>query len=315
MSNPQKSILHAIVGPTGAGKTAVGIAVARRLGAEIVSADSRQIYRYMDIGTAKPTPAEQQAVRHHLIDIVYPDQPFSAGEYARQAQRCIQALLDSGVLPLIVGGAGLYIRALMGGLFTAPAIPDTVRQRVRARARTLDSPSLHEELRSVDPETAARLHPNDRQRIVRALEVLEATGVSLTRWQRTAEPHTPRFSLRLIGLERERDDLYARINIRVERMMEAGWVEEVRRLLDRGYTAQTCALRTFGYAEIIAHLQSALSYDEAVEQIKRRTRRYAKRQMTWFRQAEGIEWIKVEPDTVLERIGEELAGRIRRNKE
>ena len=285
-----------LIGPTCVGKTTVGMALAQRLGAEILSADSRQIYRYMDIGTAKPTMEEQQAVRHHLIDIINPEDRFSAGEYARQAGTLITGLQQQGTTPLIVGGAGLYVQALMGGLFHAPDIPSEVRQHLKEQFQEQTTDRLYHTLKAVDPEASVRIHPNDRQRIERALEVYEATGIPLTEWHRKNKPTKPDWSLRLIGLKRDRVELYKRIDQRVDQMIDLGLVEEVRRLLDLGYNEETHALKTFGYAEILDYIKGLLPLQEAVNKIRRQTRRYAKRQLTWFRNREEILWIEISPD-------------------
>ena len=285
--------LPVLVGPTGAGKTAVGIELARRFGAEIVSADSRQIYRYMDIGTAKPTPDERAAVPHHLIDIVDPDVRFSAGEFGRLAREAIRELADREVPALVVGGAGLYIKALAGSLFAAPEIPQALRQRLAEGYRTEPAAALHGRLSEIDPASARRIHPNDRQRIERALEVHDATGATLTSWfERPVEPRSP--GTRLVGLRRDRAELYARIDARVEKMIESGLEAEVRGLMDRGYGPGTHAMSTFGYAEMLRYIGGELELKEAVSAIQQRSRQYAKRQLTWFRQAGDIEWITVD---------------------
>ena len=285
--------LPVLVGPTGAGKTAVGIELARRFGAEIVSADSRQIYRYMDIGTAKPTPDERAAAPHHLLDIVDPDVRFSAGEFGRLAREAIRELADREVPALVVGGAGLYIKALAGSLFAAPEIPRALRQRLAEGYRTEPAAALHGRLSEIDPASARRIHPNDRQRIERALEVHDATGATLTSWfERPVEPRSP--GTRLVGLRRDRAALYARIDARVEKMTESGLEAEVRGLMDRGYGPGTHAMSTFGYAEMLRYIGGELELKEAVSAIQQRSRQYAKRQLTWFRQAGDIEWITVD---------------------
>ncbi len=285
-----------LVGPTGVGKTAVGIELARRCGAEIISADSRQIYRHMDIGTAKPATNEQAAVPHHLIDIVDPDVRFSAGEYGRRARHAVKELADRGVPALVVGGAGLYVKALAGGLFDAPAIPPTLRRRLTDAYRKVSTAALHQRLIKVDPASAARIHANDRQRIERALEVHDATGTSLTSWFERTDRNARSGCLRLdlIGLRRDRNMLYRRIDRRVDKMMESGFEEEVRGLMNRGYGTATHGLSTFGYAEILRYILGELNACSAIECIRQRTRQYAKRQMTWFRKTDGIRWFTVE---------------------
>ena len=286
-----------LVGPTGVGKTAVGIELARRNGAEIISADSRQIYRYMDIGTAKPTAEERAKVRHHLVDIVDPDVRFSAGEYGRRAREAIHELVVRGVPVLVVGGAGLYIRSLNEGFFEAPEIPRDLRRRLAEGYRTRPSAALHQRLKEIDPASAARIHENDRQRIERALEVHDATGATLTSWfKRQVQPRPGK--TRLIGLRRDRADLYARIDTRVEKMIESGFEEEVRGLMDKGYGVGTHALSTYGYAEMLRCILGEMDTADAVSTIQQRSRQYAKRQLTWFRQAEGIDWITVDAGEV-----------------
>lgn len=282
-----------LVGPTGVGKTAVGIELARRFGAEIISADSRQVYRYMDIGTAKPTAEEQAAAPHHLIDVVDPDVRFSAGEYGRLAREAIQDLAAREVPALVVGGAGLYIKALAGGLFDAPEIPRALRQRLAEGYQSASTDALHERLSAVDPASAVRIHVNDRQRIERALEVHDATGATLTSWFERSVQSRSR-GTRLVGLRRDRAALYARIDARVEKMIESGLEAEVRALMDRGYGPGTHTMSTFGYAEMLRYTGSELDLEDAVSTIQQRSRQYAKRQLTWFRQTGNIEWVTVE---------------------
>ena len=282
-----------LVGPTGVGKTAVGIELARRFGAEIISADSRQIYRYMDIGTAKPTAEEQAAAPHHLIDVVDPDVRFSAGEFCRLAREAFRDLAARDVPALVVGGAGLYIKALDGGLFDAPEIPPAVRKRLAKEYRSATTAALHGRLSAVDPSSANRIHPNDRQRIERALEVHDATGETLTSWFEKPVQSRSR-GMRLVGMHRDRAALYARIDARVEEMIESGFEAEVRALMDRGYGPGTHAMSTFGYAEMLRYIGSELDLKDAVSAIQQRSRQYAKRQLTWFRQTGGIEWITVD---------------------
>ena len=284
--------LPVLVGATGVGKTAVGIELAQRFGAQIISADSRQIYRYMDIGTAKPTADERASAPHHLIDVVDPDVRFSAGEYGRRAREAILELAGRDVPVLAVGGAGLYIKALAGGLFDAPEIPPSVRQHLANEYRTASNATLHGRLSEIDPASAARIHVNDRQRIERALEVHDATGATLTSWLEKPVDSRSR-GTRLIGLRRDRAALYARIDARVENMIESGLETEVRGLVDRGYGPGTHAMSTFGYAEMLRCIGGELDLKDAVSAIQQRSRQYAKRQLTWFRQTGGIDWITV----------------------
>lgn len=294
---PNRRPTIALVGPTGVGKTAIGIALAQYTGVEIISADSRQIYRFMDIGTAKPTHAEQQRVRHHLIDTIDPDMTYSAGAYIRDVQEVLQSLENDHITPIVVGGAGLYIQALMGGLFESPKIPEYVREGIRLRMESEGTAAMHAYLSDVDPGAAVRIHPNDRQRIGRALEVHETTGTPLTELQRTSKPATPLLDLQIIGIRRDRTELYERTDSRVHAMISEGFIEEVEGLLSRGYTKETPGLKTFGYKQIVDHLEGHLSFAEAVADIQQQTRRYAKRQLTWFRHASPTQWLTLARDS------------------
>ena len=271
-----------LAGPTASGKTAVGIRLAEAL-------DARQIYRHMDIGTAKPTPEEQAEAPHHMVDVVDPDEDYSAGRYAREAVAAISAIRTRGRLPIVVGGSGLYLKALLDGFSPIPEVPAPVRERLLAEARA-DLPSLYARLREVDPSSAERYHPNDAQRIVRALEVYESAGERLSDLQEKPPEQTGIGSARWIGLNMDRPKLYGRIERRVDLMLQAGLVEEVRSLRTRGYHPGLNALNTFGYREIFAYLDGEMGLSEATDQIKAGTRRYAKRQLTWFRADPRLAW-------------------------
>ncbi len=264
--------------------------LAERLGAEILSADSRQVYKFMDIGTAKPTPAELARVPHHFIDIRKPDQLYSAGEYGRQARAVIDDLFSYNKMPLVVGGSGFYIRALVDGLF-APKVTDAdVKEQWRRRIRQEGKERIFELLAQVDPQTASRLHINDTQRVVRALEVWELTGKPISQFRQgdeTPAPFTPLF----FGLDRDRAELYSRIESRVEKMIADGLVNEVEHLQQMGYGPQHNALRTVGYREVFDFFDGMFDFDTMIDTIKRNTRRYAKRQLTWFRKDERIFWV------------------------
>lgn len=299
-----------IVGPTGVGKTRLSLAIAERMAAEIVSADSRQVYRYMDIGTCKPSPGERSRTVHHLIDVVDPDEEYDAGTYARQARQAVMGIVGRGMVPLIVGGSGLYVRALLYGFFEPEIRDAAVRRALKARVAREGSLSLFAELERVDPQTAQRVHPHDAQRIVRALEVFEATGRRLSAWQEFP-PRPLGVKMLVLGLLRPREELYARIEARVDGMMGAGLLGEVEGLVARGYTAQLNALQTVGYREMLAHLEGEYDLAEAVRLIKRNSRRYAKRQMTWFGRDPGIRWLSGSADEVealAERCLELLVG-------
>lgn len=285
--------LLVILGPTAVGKTALALRLARRLEGEIVSADSAMIYRGMDIGTDKPSPAERAEIPHHLMDVCDPDQPFSVWEYQRRARAAIAAVAARGRLPLLVGGTGLYIRAVIRPWYAfAPAPPDpALRAELAARAAAAGGAALHRELAAVDPEAAARIGPHNVRRLVRALEVYRVTGVPFSRWlERARAAAAPPYDALLVGLTRAREDLYRRIEARVEDQLRRGLVAEVRSLLAHGYSPALPALQALGYKEVIAYLEGRVPYEEMVRLLKRNTRRYAKRQETWFRREEGVRW-------------------------
>jgi tRNA dimethylallyltransferase len=291
---PKGPLPVALVGPTATGKTAAAIELAERLNGAIVNADSMQVYRGMDIGTAKPTPEERTRARFHLLDVVTPDTPYNVSTWKTQAEAAIADIVARGRRPIICGGTGMYVRALLDDwtLAETPADPE-VRQRLEAEAEMLGAPTLHARLQEVDPAAASRLHPNDAVRIVRALEVYEVSGVPISEAQaqdRATRP--PRPAIRL-GLTLPRPALYARIEARVDTMLAAGWVDEVRGLLAEGYSAELSPLKSLGYKEIITYLHGAMEYETAVRDIKQNTRRFAKRQQTWFRADPEIVWCDV----------------------
>ncbi len=280
-----------LVGATATGKSALAIWLAERLDGEIVNADALQVYRGLDIGTAKPDAAERQRVPHHLLDILEPDQPFSAGEFARRARRAIAGIHARGRLPLVVGGSGLYQRALFEGMSAIPEIDPAVREELRQRHAAGGRELLRAELERLDPATAARLAAGDTQRLLRALEVARATGRPLSAW--LAEPPTrPPFEPVGIGLTLPRALLYDRVSFRVERMLAEGWVAEVQQLLDRGISPSSPAFQAIGYRQLAGHLGGEMTLEEAAASIVQATRRYAKRQLTWFRRTAGIEWFE-----------------------
>lgn len=284
-----------IVGPTAVGKTAVALDLAERIRAEIVNADSMQVYRGMDIGTAKPTPEEQARVRFHLLDVVTPDIQFTVSEWKAQAEAALLDIAQRGKRAIVCGGTGLYIRALLDDWTLGETPADAnVRVELERQVRGEGSQALHARLAEVDPETAARLHPNDAVRIVRALEVYETTGTPISQIQaenrRNAEP---RSALR-IGLTLPREKLYAQINRRVDMMLQAGFADEVRGLLDAGYAPSLSPLKSLGYKELCSFWNGEMDADATAESIKQNTRRFAKRQLTWFRADPLIQWLDVE---------------------
>jgi tRNA dimethylallyltransferase len=278
-----------LVGPTAVGKTAAALDLAEALGAEIVNADSMQVYRELDIGTAKPTPLERARVRHHLVDAADPDEPYDAARYAREGRAVIADLHQRGVPPLVAGGAGLYLKALLAGLFHQEEAIHTVRPRLARELADQGLCALYTRLESLDPATARRLAPGDTYRILRALEVVEATGRPLSALHAAHGFLDRPYDALKIGLTLPREELYRRIEARVDLMVAQGWLEEVRRLLRR-YAPEIKSLQALGYRHLVAVLHGALSLEEAVEQIKKETRRYAKRQLTWFRADPEVRW-------------------------
>ena len=289
---PSRPSLIIISGPTCVGKTDVAIALAEPLGAEIISADAMQVYRYMDIGTAKPTEQQRTQVRHHLIDVVYPDEPFSAARFKTMAEVVISDLHQKGRPIFIVGGTGLYIKALTQGLFPGQEQDGVVQRKIRREAETLGLEALYRRLQKVDPVTAARIHPNDTYRIMRALEVHQVTGQSISYHQRIHGFRDVRYRMLKIGLTTERNILYDRINRRVDLMLASGLIEEVKWLLDQGYPSTLKPMRSIGYRHMADYLEGRTSWDETVHLFKRDTRRYAKRQLTWFRADPEILWVQ-----------------------
>ncbi len=283
-----------VCGSTGVGKTGTAIKLARYFNGEIISADSIQVYKYMDIGAAKPTLQERAAITHHLIDVIAPDEPFDAARFACKARKIINTIRQRGGMPFIVGGTGLYIKALLYGLAEVLPANYDLRRRLQAEAAQNGSLWLHQRLEACDPATAKRLHPNDTYRIVRALEVYETTGRLLSKSQAAHNFKTCSFHVLQIGLELSRPILYKRINQRVEAMIQAGFTDEVRQLLDKGYTLDLKPMQSIGYRHVADFLQNRCSWDETVRLWQRDTRRYAKRQQTWFKSDPEISWIEPE---------------------
>ena len=282
-----------IVGATGVGKTELSLQLADKLDAEIVSADSRQVYRYLDIGTAKPTPEELAKTRHHFIDIKNPDEYYSAGEYGHQARECINRIFARGKQSIVVGGSGFYIRALVDGLFAPKVSSVKVKEQIRSRIRSEGIDAVFAYLKTVDSKSAERLHPNDVQRAVRALEVYEITGTPISDFQ-SGEEEPAQFKPVIIGLVQERKELYRRIELRVDKMLKDGLVDEVHHLREMGYDHELNSLRTVGYQEVFEYLDGKINYEEMIDQIKIHSRQYAKRQLTWFRRDKRIQWFDLE---------------------
>ena len=285
-----------ICGPTATGKTQLGVALAKALDGEVVSADSMQVYRHMAIGTARPTPEEMEGVPHHMMAVAEPEEDFSVARYVAEATPIVDDILARGKVPLIVGGTGLYIDALRRGQTFSAFRPESgVRERLQEQARNGELPRLFRELEAIDPEAAARLHPNDEKRILRALEVWYETGETISEHDRRTRDLPPRYDGVTLALTyRDRAALYARIDRRVDRMMAAGLAGEVRALLDRGVPPDCTAMQAIGYKELAPALLSGGDLSAAAEEIKLRSRQYAKRQLTWFRRDKSAHWLELD---------------------
>lgn len=295
--------LVVICGPTGIGKTSTAIAVARRFNGEIISADSMQVYRYMDVGTAKPTGEEMTQARHHMIDVVNPDEHFDAHQYCHMARRLAAELVTKGKLPIVAGGTGMYIKALLQGLFPMPPVPAAVQKRLKAELQQKGAAHLHQQLTRRDPELGRRLHPNDTARILRALAVWVTTGKSIAALQEEHRFEDQPFNTLKIGLAIDRPMLYDRINARARMMIQAGLLEEVQGLLDKGYSGDLKSMQSIGYRHMVGYIQGKLAWNEAVRTLKRDTRRYAKRQLTWFNADKEIHWEKPDQlDLILNKV-------------
>ncbi len=279
-----------MVGPTGCGKTALALGLADRCRLEVVSADSRTVYRWMDIGTAKPTAAERARVPHHLIDLVDPDEPYTLAQYQAAALGAIARVFERGGLPVLVGGAGLYVSAVCDGLRLPDVAPDVeFRSALEARAKSEGWAALQAELQRVDPESADRIEPRNVRRVIRALEVHHVTGIPFSSFQqRTPTPFRPVF----VGINVDRAELYTRIDARIDAWMVHGFVDEVQALLARGYDETLPSMSSIGYREIARMLRGLLTRGEATIQIKHATHQYAKRQLTWFRRDQRIQWLR-----------------------
>jgi tRNA dimethylallyltransferase len=298
-----------LVGPTASGKTSVSLQLARLLNAEIISADSRQVYRYLDVGTAKPSLAEREGIPHHFIDEFPPDREFNAGEFGERGRKVIDAVFARGRVPLVVGGSGLYVQSLIDGFFEGPGADWEYREMLEERIVKGKLGELISELQKVDPESAARIDPTKPRRVIRALEVYHTTGRPLSALQnenRIVVNFTPFF----FGLEWERGALYCRVDARCEEMLRKGLLDEVARLEEMGYGPSLNALRTVGYAEGFAYRRSEISYEEMVRLFKQNSRRYAKRQMTWFKRDGRIEWIRMREGVTPQEVAEGISGKI-----
>jgi len=285
--------LLVITGPTAAGKTALAISLAQVLGGEIVSADSMQIYRGMDIGTAKPTVQEMAGIPHHMIDIADPAEPYSVARYVAEAAACVEDIFARGRMPIVAGGTGLYIDSLLAGRYFAQSPEDlSLREELIRRYDREGAAVLWQELESIDPDTAARLHPNDKKRVLRAIEVYRLTGKTITAHNLETQTIPPRYAALKIALTaKDRNDLYRRIDRRVDIMIASGLQAEVTRLMETGLSPKCTAMQAIGYKEMAKLLSGELTLAEAADLIKQESRRYAKRQLSWLRREDTIRWI------------------------
>lgn len=283
--------LIVILGPTASGKSALGIRLAEQFRGEIVVCDSTQVYRHFDIGTAKVPVAEQHGIPHHLVDLVEPQDIFTAGEYRQRALTVLEDLRRCGKVPILTAGTGLYLRALLEGLADAPTRSEELRDRMRRMAQFRGPTHLHRILARLDPSTGARIAPRDTQKVIRALEMRVLAGKPVGEIHRSGRSPLVGYQIAKIGLLPPRAALYARIHSRIEAMLAAGWIEEVRRLLSSGIPADAKPFQFIGYAQLRAHLEAGLGSEAATKQIQQATRRFAKRQITWFRKEPCVHWI------------------------
>lgn len=298
----------AVVGPTASGKTALALDLAERLETEIISADSMQVYRGMAIGTGAPTEEEQRRVRHHFVGFLDPGTVFSAGDFQREARPVVSELNARNKVAVVAGGSGLYVDALINGLFEGPGRDEPFREALRREAVERGVPALYDRLRQVDPDYAARIYPADLRRIERALEVFELTGEPFSRLHRRHREQYPPLSAIQIALDRPRAELYARIDARAESMIADGFLDEVRRLLDDGREADIMRIRSLGYREMVAYLKGEQSFELALSLMQRNTRRFAKRQLTWFRNNPALHWFPVESGRTVDGLADRVMG-------
>ncbi|MFW6015345.1 MAG: tRNA (adenosine(37)-N6)-dimethylallyltransferase MiaA [bacterium] len=283
--------LLVILGPTAVGKTELSVKLAKNLNGEIISADSMQIYRKMDIGTAKVSNDVQKEIKHHMIDIINPDKKYSVAEYKSKVDKIIPEIYDKGKLPIMVGGTGLYIKAVVRGfLFPKMKSNQKLRKNLEDKAKKEGNQAVHDLLAEVDPSLAEKLHPNDLRRVIRGIEVYRETGKTITYFKKKQKEKQDRYNTLKIGLTRNREELYARVNKRVDIMIEEGLINEVNDLKDNGYDLSSTALQGLGYKEIIDYLEGKYDKKEAIRVLKRNTRHFAKRQFTWFKRDDTINW-------------------------
>lgn len=307
------SRILALVGPTASGKTSLSLLLAEILNGEIISADSRQIYRYLDIGTAKPDLTDRKRIRHHFVDLLEPAEEYSAGQYGQEARKVVRQVLDRGKVPILVGGSGLYVKSALDGLFGGPGKDPEVRRRLEERFHRDGIQTLMEDLERVDPVTLERMKEITPRRVIRALEVYSISGVPLSEFH-AREEQAPEFESLQFGLEWDRKVLYERINERVDRMISMGLVQEVRDLQLRGFSRQLNSLNTVGYNEVFDYLEGKTDRESMTDLIKRNSRRFGKRQLTWFKTDNRIHWISMTKGLDLFSVAQRISELYRRGQ-
>ncbi len=308
----EKIPLLVLAGPTAAGKSALAMRLAPLLNTDIISADSAQVYRGLDIGTAKPTAEEQKLVRHHLIDLVYPDEDYSVADYQRDARRVIEELWSRGRLPFLAGGTGLYLQAVIDNYAFGKSGGDrALRERLSAEADSKGPEALHERLKMIDPAAAEKIHPRDRRRIIRALEVFILEGRPISEQPVLTRQQESPYQVLIFGLTLPRPQLYRSIEDRVETMMAQGFFEEVQMLLRRGYSRSAPGMQVLGYRQLAACIDGEMTREEALAEIKKETRRLAKRQLTWFRRDPRIVWLNRSTENGLEKLAETISRQVK----
>lgn len=284
-----------IVGPTASGKTKLSIELAKAIDGEIISADSMQVYKYMDIGTAKPDEDEMAGIRHYLIDEVYPDEEFSVARFQELAMKYIEEIIQRNKMPIIVGGTGLYINSLLYNINFSETVSDwELREELKKEAEEKGNEYLHQKLKEIDPEAASKIHMNNVKRVIRAIEVFKHTNKPISYHQEVSRQEPPGYNYIVFGLKSDREKLYERINARVDLMIERGLVDEVRKLIELGYDKNTIAMQGLGYKEMLSYLRNEMTLEEVIYILKRDTRHYAKRQITWFKRLENVCWLDIQ---------------------
>ncbi len=301
-------LLVVVLGPTASGKTTLSVALAERFNGEIVNCDSVALYREFDVGTAKPTSSERARAPHHLLDCVAPTAHMTAGEYARKARQVLGEIRDRGHLPILVGGTGLYLRALLEGLFPGPQRSEELRERLRERARSADAGHLHRILTRLDRAAAEKIHANDTAKLIRAIEICLGSRQKMSElWQQHGRDPLQDFQILRIGLDPDRTALYERINLRAQQMFDGGLIEETRRLLDR-YEASASPLSSLGYKQAVQFIRGEITREQAIQSAQQAHRNYAKRQKTWFRHEPEVQWLHGFGDS--EQVQQEAAARV-----